>query len=58
MNNKKHHIINRITREQRFTGTYDECLELYIMQDKPYRKLHKIIDDEEYQKIIKKKPNK
>lgn len=58
MANKKHHIINRITREQRFSGTYDECLELYIMQDKPYRKLHKIISDEEYQKIIKKKSNK
>lgn len=56
MANKKHHIINRITREQKFSGTYDECLELYIMQDKPYRKLHKIISDEDYIKIINKKP--
>lgn len=57
MDNKKHYIINRTTLEQRFSGTYEECLKLYIMQDIPYRKLHKIISDEDYTKIIKRKSN-
>lgn len=58
MANKKHYIINRITREEKYSGTYEECLEFYNIQDKSYRKLNRIIDDKEYQKIIKKKPNK
>ena len=32
---------------------YDKCLELYNENDKLYRKTHKIIKEEEYNKIIK-----
>lgn len=32
---------------------YDKCLELYNGNDKFYRKTHKIIKEEEYNKIIK-----
>ena len=32
---------------------YDKCLELYNGNDKLYRKTHKIIKEEEYNKIVK-----
>lgn len=32
---------------------YDKCLELYNENDKLYRKTHKIIKEEEYNKIVK-----
>jgi len=55
---KTYHIFNTINKTSKFTGTYDSCLNEFNLQDKAYRKIHKIISDEEYQKIIKKKPNK
>ena len=32
---------------------YNKCLELYNSSDKLYRKTHKIIKEEEYNKIIR-----
>lgn len=51
---KIYHIINRITRKEDFTATYEGCLEYYNIQDKSYRRLHRIINDTEFNKIIKK----
>lgn len=51
---KLYYIINRVTKKEDFTGTYDGCLEYYQQQDKSYKRLHKIIDEKEYNKIIKK----
>lgn len=55
-NIKIYHIINRITRKEDFTATYDGCLEYYNQQDKIYRRNFKIIDDKEFNKLIKKNP--
>ena len=50
-----YHIINRITRVEKYHSNYDECLEFYNNQDKTYRKLHRIIDNREFNKIIKRR---
>ena len=50
-----YHIIHRITREEDFMATYNGCLEYYNQQDKTYRKLHRIIDNREFNKIIKRR---
>lgn len=50
-----YHIIHRITRKEDFMATYNGCLEYYNQQDKTYRKLHRIIDNNEFNKIIKKR---
>ncbi len=55
-NIKIYHIINRITRKEKFSGSYENCLEHYNEQDKAYRKNCKIIDDKEFNKLIKKNP--
>ncbi len=55
---KTYHIFNTINKTSKFTGTYDSCLNEFNLQDKIYHKTHKIISDEEYNKIIKKKPIK
>lgn len=54
--NKLFHIITVVNKDSIFNGSYDACLNMFNMQDKVYRKTHKIISTEEYQKIIKKKP--
>lgn len=52
-----YYIINRITKKEDFNGTYDGCLEFYNNQNKTYRKLHRIIDNREFNKIVKKQHN-
>lgn len=52
---KDFHIIINSTKTSVHTGSYDTCLNIFNTQDKVYRKTHKIISDEEYNKIIKKK---
>lgn len=52
---KIYHIIKVITKTSVCKGSYDACLNMFNMQDKVYRKTHKIISEEEYNKIIKKK---
>lgn len=54
--NKLFHIIGIINKTSVCKGSYDACLNMFNMQDKVYRKTHKIITDEDYQKILKKKP--
>ena len=54
--NKLFHIIGIINKTSVYKGSYDACLNMFNMQDKVYRKTHKIITDEDYQKILKKKP--
>ena len=53
---KIYHIIKVITKTSVCKGSYDACLNMFNMHDKVYRKTHKIISEEEYNKIIKKKP--
>lgn len=52
---KTYHIFNTINKTSKFTGTYDSCLNKFNSNDKIYRKIHKIISDKDYQKIINKK---
>lgn len=53
--NKLFHIIGIITKTSVYKGSYDDCLNMFNLQDKPYRKLHKIISANDYIKIINKK---
>ena len=55
---KNYHIITNATKISVASGSYEACLNMFNMQDKIYKKTHKLISDEEYQKILKKKPNK
>lgn len=52
---KNFHIIITSTKISVYNGSYDGCLNMFNLQDKTYRKTHKIISDEEYNKITKKK---
>ena len=55
---KVFHIIKTITKTSVMSGDYESCLNYFKEQDKVFRKTHKIISAEEYQKMIKKKPIK
>lgn len=52
---KNYHIIINSTKTSVCQGSYDACNNMFNMQDKIYRKTHKIISEEEYNKILKKK---
>lgn len=52
---KNFHIIITSTKTSVCSGSYDACLNMFNLQDKAYHKTHKIISDEEYNKITKKK---
>ena len=54
--NKLFHIIITNTKTSVCKGSYDACLNMFNLQDKIYRRTHKIISDEDYQKMLKKKP--
>jgi hypothetical protein len=54
--NKLFHIIGIINKTSVHKGSYDDCLNMFNLQDKVYRKTHKIISAEDYIKIINKKP--
>ncbi|MBP3201314.1 MAG: hypothetical protein J6M39_06670 [Lachnospiraceae bacterium] len=51
-----YHIINKATKTSAFCDKYEVCRYSLANKSKSYRQTHKIISDEEYQKIIKKKP--
>ena len=51
-----YYIVDRFNRNSIFSGDYNSCLKTFNSKDKSFRKSYKIIPDEEYQKIIKKKP--
>lgn len=55
---KNYHIIINATKTSVASGSYEACFNIFNMQDKVYKKTHKLISDEEYQKILKKKSNK
>ena len=56
MSKGKYHIINKITKDSVYYDNYDVCLYVFTNKVKAFRQTHKIISDEEYNKIIKKKP--
>jgi len=56
MSKEKYHIINKFTKESVLKDNYDICLYRLTNSSKPFRQTHKIISDNEYQKIINKKP--
>lgn len=49
------HIIRIVNKKSIISGDYESCLNYFKEQDKAFRKTHKIIPVEEYNKIIKKK---
>jgi hypothetical protein len=53
---KTFHIITVIDKDSIFNGSYDDCVDFLNKKTKVFRKLHKLVSDEDYQKIIKKKP--
>lgn len=53
---KIYHIIKTIAKTSVMSGDYKSCLNYFKEQDKVFRKTHKIISAEDYQKILKKKP--
>ena len=53
---KNYHIIISATKTSIASGSYESCLNMFNIQDKVYKRTHKIISDEDYQKILKKKP--
>ena len=52
---KTFHVITVIDKGSIFNGSYDNCVNFLNEKTKVFRKLHKIISEEEYQKILKKK---
>lgn len=55
---KFYHILKVSNKKSVMSGDYDSCLTYFNEQDKVFRKTHKIITADDYQKIIKKKLNK
>lgn len=54
---KNYHIIRTATKTSVASGSYESCLNMFNLQDKIYHRTHKIISEEEYNKILKKKIN-
>lgn len=55
MSKEKYHVINKLTKDSILEDNYDICLYRLTNSSKSFRQTHKIISDDEYQKIIKKK---
>lgn len=53
---KTFHIITVVDKDSIYNGSYDDCVDFLNKKTKVFRKLHKLVSDEDYQKIIKKKP--
>lgn len=51
-----YHIINKANKTSVMQDTYEVCRYILANKAKSFRQTHKIISDDEYQKIIKKKP--
>ena len=56
MAKSSYHIINKATKQSIYNDSYDTCIYVFTNKHRLFRQTHKIISDEEYQKIIKKKP--